>query len=148
CFVETQGTPNALTCTTCHDPHRPTATMDPDHVNAACRSCHGGDGGAAGAHEILCSRSSADVPEEGQECDSGGCYMQRCGSDAIHHVPLPGHRIRRSLPPRRPRERIERGGIVTEPFRLVDATAREQAMARTPGQTRVATDTEVALAYW
>src|SRR5690606_27383366 len=143
CFEATQGTDHALTCTTCHDPHRPTAAMDPGHFNAACRSCHGGAGDAHGAFR---SRPSADVPRGAATGDCVSCHMQRAGTDDIPHVVFTDHWIRRTLPPARPPEDIARGGVVTEPFVLVDATAREQAMARE--DARAATDTEVGLAYW
>src|SRR5690606_41851794 len=69
--------PISLTCTTCHDPHRPTAAMDPDHFNAACRSCHGGEGGLPGAQEVRCTRPSVVVPEDALTGDCVGCHMQR-----------------------------------------------------------------------
>ena len=148
CFEETQGTDRALTCTTCHDPHRPTARMDPDHFNAACRSCHGGDGSVGGGHEVLCSRPEAGIPQEAVTGDCVSCHLQRAGTDDIPHVTFTDHWIRRRLPPARPPEAIERGGTVTEPFVLVDATAREQALARAPGRARAASDTDLGLAYW
>jgi tetratricopeptide (TPR) repeat protein len=76
--------------------------------------------------------------------------MGRGGTDDIPHVTFTDHWIRRVLPPARPPEEIERGGVRAEPFRLVDVTAREEALAggRAADEAAVRADVEAALAYW
>ncbi len=124
CFTATQGMDRALTCTTCHDPHRSTASMDPDHFNATCRSCHDSD-----AHTAECTRPGVSSPAEAMTGNCVSCHMQRGGTSDIPHVLFTDHWIRRTLPPSRPPEDIERGGIHTTPFTLINVTARERALA-------------------
>ena len=118
CFTATQGLEDALTCTTCHDPHRSTASMDADHFNTTCRSCHGSE-----AHPAIAS------VEEAMTGNCVSCHMQRGGTSDIPHVLFTDHWIRRTLPPPRPPEDIERGGIRSIPFTLVDVTARERTLS-------------------
>lgn len=151
CFEKTQGTPHALTCTTCHDPHRPTDALGADHFNAVCGSCHGGVGGGAGGHEAVCARPSADTVTESMTGDCTGCHMPRGGTDDIPHVAFTDHWIRRSPPPARPpQEALARDALRTTPFRLVDVTAREQALVggQADEEAQAQADVEAGLAYW
>ncbi|MEL6614716.1 MAG: tetratricopeptide repeat protein [Bacteroidota bacterium] len=127
CFTETAGTENALTCTTCHDPHQPAATED---FNTACQSCHGG---ASGAHEgvpghdnPMCSRPDADgVTETGtpeaMTGDCASCHMRSAGTSDIPHVSFTDHWIRRDPPPSETGTRIVIDAYRREtPFTLID----------------------------
>ncbi len=146
CFTATQGTAMALTCTTCHDPHRPNADLGPDHFNDACRSCHDGN-----AHDAVCTRPAVGGGLAGAMTgDCVGCHMQQGGTSDIPHVTFTDHWIRRTLPPARPPEAIERGRLPPTPFRLVEVTARERALAG--GGPAARSEAEAALAegiaYW
>ena len=126
CFTATRGLEDALTCTTCHDPHRSTASMEADHFNTTCRSCHGSE-----AHPTVLRGARPDVAsvEEAMVGNCVSCHMQRGGTSDIPHVLFTDHWIRRTLPPPRPPEDIERGGVRSIPFTLIDVTARERALA-------------------
>ncbi|MEM8557616.1 MAG: tetratricopeptide repeat protein, partial [Bacteroidota bacterium] len=132
CFTETQATAAAegtpgMTCTTCHDPHRPEEALPADHYNASCRSCHGAE-----AHEAACSRPAvdADAPDArvmAAQGDCVSCHLQKAGTSDIPHVTFTDHWIRRELPPAR--AAVETALIRptrTTPFRLVDVTAADQ----------------------
>ena len=126
CFTATRGLDAALTCTTCHDPHRSTASMEADHFNTTCRSCHGSE-----AHPAVLRGARPEVAsvEEAMTGNCVSCHMQRGGTSDIPHVLFTDHWIRRTLPPPRSPDEIERGGVRSIPFTLVDVTARERALA-------------------
>ena len=130
---------SAMTCTTCHDPHRPTADFGPDAFNETCRSCHGGDGSP---HEAACSRPATGSPAEALTGDCVSCHMQTGGTSDIPHVAFTDHWIRRELPPARPAGRLDRELTREEPFTLVNLLASEQPLA--PGVA----DLETGLAYF
>ena len=135
CFEE-----SAMTCTTCHDPHQPTAELGPDQFNATCQSCHGGD--EASPHEAVCSRPAAETVAESMTGDCVSCHMQVGGTSDIPHVSFTDHWIRRELPPARPAGAIERDEQREEPFVLVNLL--EGAEPLPPGEA----DLETALAYF
>ena len=140
CFEE-----SAMTCTTCHDPHQPTAELGADWFNTVCQSCHGGDGGPPGggaAHEALCERPGVGSPAEAMTGDCVSCHMQVGGTSDIPHVSFTDHWIRRELPPARAPGLIERDLRREEPFVLVDLLEREGP--RPPGEA----DLDAALAYF
>ena len=144
CFTATQGLDDALTCTTCHDPHRSTASMAADHFNTTCQSCHG-----SRAHMAACSRPDASSQAEAMSGNCVSCHMQRGGTSDIPHVLFTDHWIRRTLPPPRPPEDIERGGIRTTPFTLVDVTARESALTGgEAGDDEADSAVELGIAYF
>ncbi|MEP0546777.1 MAG: tetratricopeptide repeat protein [Rhodothermales bacterium] len=140
CFEE-----SAMTCTTCHDPHQPTAELGADWFNSVCQSCHGGDGdppGGAVAHEALCERPGVGSPAEAMTGDCVSCHMQTGGTSDIPHVSFTDHWIRRELPPARAPGLIERDMSREEPFVLVNLLDGAQPMP--PGEA----DLEAALAYF
>ncbi|HYE95725.1 MAG TPA: tetratricopeptide repeat protein [Rubricoccaceae bacterium] len=145
CFTETRGTDHALTCTTCHDPHQPVAEADPDAFNAACRTCH-----RTNAHADLCARPGARTPADAMTGDCVSCHMRKSGTSDIPHVAFTDHWIRRRPPPPSRRPVTADRFIRAAPFRLVDVTARERALAggaaaeAPPGEA----DLEAALAYF
>ncbi|MEL7168938.1 MAG: tetratricopeptide repeat protein [Bacteroidota bacterium] len=130
CFEETQGTPQAMTCTTCHDPHRPEEALPADHYNITCRSCHGAE-----AHEAACSRSDIDAGASdarvmAAQGDCVSCHLQKAGTSDIPHVTFTDHWIRRELP--EARASVETALLRptrTTPFRLVDVTAADRGEA-------------------
>src|SRR5258707_15731318 len=72
CFLESAG---ALTCTTCHNPHRALRGQEAvRHYTVACLSCHAG--------------AETKMPRDDQHSassDCAGCHMtKRRPSDAIH----------------------------------------------------------------
>ncbi|HVV43857.1 MAG TPA: hypothetical protein VHC72_01590, partial [Bryobacteraceae bacterium] len=79
CFLASK---NALTCTTCHDPHEPDRARSAARANTACMDCH---------------RSGNAPHTTSGNCVS--CHMpQGRPSDAIHVV-ITDHLIRRNPPP-------------------------------------------------
>jgi len=124
CFTESLGTDRPMTCTTCHDPHVPTAELPPDHMSAACQSCHATGTGAA--HADACSRPDAPhgtgLPDT---ADCASCHMRRAGTSDIPHVSFTDHWIRRDPPPPREGGPEQIVGAVSTPFTLVDVTRRE-----------------------
>ena len=137
CFEE-----STMTCTTCHDPHQPTAELGLDQFNATCRSCHGGDDAAASPHEEVCSRPEAESVAESMTGDCVSCHMQVGGTSDIPHVSFTDHWIRRELPPSRPAGLIDREEQRDDPFVLVNIL--EDAEPMPPGEA----DLETALAYF
>jgi tetratricopeptide (TPR) repeat protein len=93
----------ALTCTTCHDPHR--VQTDPAHYSQVCRSCH-----ARRIRALVENRRHA----ESEDCVS--CHMaKRRPTDAIH-VTITDHLIRR-IPDRDAPSIVERNSANTPPYR-------------------------------
>lgn len=135
---------SAMTCTTCHDPHQPTADFGADAFNETCRSCHGGD---SSPHDVFCSRPATGSPATGSPAealtgDCVSCHMQTGGTSDIPHVAFTDHWIRRELPPARPAGRLDRELVREEPLTLVNLLVSEQP--REPGVA----DLEAGLAYF
>lgn len=88
CFVESAG---ALTCTTCHDPHRKVAPASrADHFRAACLRCHVLDDCARDA------MISADGPASAAEADDCvACHMHKRRTQDVVEVVMTDHRILR-----------------------------------------------------
>ncbi len=84
CYVKS-GT---MTCTTCHDPHTTSTTMQKKFFNNTCLSCHAGDD-----HSVACSFNHS-VPEKARECVS--CHMSIGETSDIPHVSYTDHYIRRT----------------------------------------------------
>jgi tetratricopeptide (TPR) repeat protein len=83
CFLKSGG---AMTCTTCHDPHKETP---PRQYAETCAQCHA----AKVAALIRAQRHPAST-------DCAGCHMpKRRTGDAVHVV-MTDHRIQRTLPAR------------------------------------------------
>lgn len=86
CFKEA-----SITCTTCHDPHRPVAETGGDAINNACRSCHAPATLAQAVPKAVQAQHTAT-----SACWS--CHMQAAGTSDIPHVTFTDHWIRRRLP--------------------------------------------------
>jgi len=82
CFKQSKG---ALTCITCHDPHRSIKTFTIDHYNEKCLTCH--------APQTLPGKSSRFAHSGTDNCVS--CHMNRTGTDnTLHGVSNTDHWIR------------------------------------------------------
>jgi Tfp pilus assembly protein PilF len=82
CFLASGG---ALSCLTCHDPHRRLpASERASHYRAACRQCHAAD---------ACRRP--DKPEEADTSDCVSCHMVKRRTQDVVHVVMTDHLIRR-----------------------------------------------------
>ena len=79
CFAKSDG---ALTCTSCHDPHRPVPVAERvQHYREACRTCHSGE-------------SHFEQPD----CIS--CHMPERRTEDVVHVVMTDHLIQRHKPDR------------------------------------------------
>jgi tetratricopeptide (TPR) repeat protein len=83
CFLESK---DALTCETCHDPHR---TQGPRHYSEACRQCH------ATAVDALVAKGTHPA---GADCVA--CHMPKRRTDDVVHVVMTDHLIQRRPPSR------------------------------------------------
>lgn len=82
CFRESQG---ALTCDTCHDPHRiPRGDEAVRHYSEACRKCH-----AAGFADLV----SKGLHTASDDC--AGCHMPKRRTEDVVHVVMTDHLIQR-----------------------------------------------------
>ena len=120
CFQQSVGTGREMTCTTCHDPHRPTSELSPDHFAAACRSCHSAD-----AHVEVCSRPGVETVAEASTGDCVSCHMRKAGTSDIPHVSFTDHWIRATPPPDREARASTDPLLGNTPFELVDLVLRE-----------------------
>ena len=120
CFEESLGTEREMTCTTCHDPHRPTSELSPDHFADACRSCH-----APTAHVGVCSRTGVETVVEASTGDCVSCHMRKAGTSDIPHVSFTDHWIRRDPPAGREARATTDPLRGERPFELVDLVLRE-----------------------
>ncbi len=118
CFQESQGTDRPMTCTTCHDPHLPTAQLPDDHFNQTCASCHG-----PSAHLDACSRPAAATVAQAMAGDCVSCHMREAGTSDIPHVSFTDHWIRRDPPPSSEATATREDVRGETPFRLVNLVA-------------------------
>jgi Flp pilus assembly protein TadD len=79
CFQKSGG---KLTCTTCHDPHRP---VEAQAAQRACRRCHETALSQRGGHP--------------RDPDCTGCHMPKRRTEDVVHVVMTDHYIRRRKPP-------------------------------------------------
>lgn len=103
CFTESP----ALTCTTCHDPHRGVVEQGIPSFDQACQQCHGGEGGRSEAHGgggTDCSRPAGlavqEVTGEPARTADGcvDCHVRRSQPFDLPHVRATDHWVRRRIP--------------------------------------------------
>ncbi len=152
CFEASLGTPAAMTCTTCHDPHVAQAELPADAYSAACRSCHTPAAGQAAAAPVpgrgpLCDRPGATTPALALSGDCASCHMRRAGTSDIPHVSFTDHWIRKNPPPARAGGPTETAETQTTPFTLVNVVLRESELERQHTETDPAVaDAEAGIA--
>lgn len=109
CYMESKG---ALTCSTCHSPHKPIAGNEAaTHFAGTCRTCH------AAALDALVARNAHPT---GNDCVA--CHMPKRRTEDVVHVAMTDHLIQRrpptgnllaALPERHPKAQEEyRGEVV------------------------------------
>ncbi len=91
CYQESQG---AMSCMTCHDPHRKVAVEERvGHYKQACQSCHEPDD-----CQLDAMTAEASLPESLRAVaaeDCVACHMPRRRSSDVIEVTVTDHRIRR-----------------------------------------------------
>ena len=83
CFQESE----AMTCTTCHDPHEGFRQKGPDYFNATCRTCH----------EPAALRASVSAELKGQHQASANCFschMPKVTAEDAPHASFTDHKVR------------------------------------------------------
>lgn len=155
-----------MTCSTCHDPHRPAEDLAEDHYRRRCLQCHGGEGEgipgpggmaqSAGARRPeavdagLCTRPGPVTPEEATSGDCTSCHMSRGGTSDVPHVTFTDHWIRRRPgPPRDPS--LGRPALESpDPIALValQAEGRPSHVLEARRSTTPEHRLEEAVAYW
>lgn len=80
-----------MTCSTCHDPHKPFQELGADYLNQKCQACH--------QTGQVCSRSEAHGnAQQAMQGNCISCHMQQSGTRDIPHVTFTDHWIRRKIP--------------------------------------------------
>ncbi|OZC02004.1 tetratricopeptide repeat protein [Rubricoccus marinus] len=131
CFQETAGLENAMTCTTCHDPHKP---AEEGSYNVTCQSCHGG-----AAHETVCSRPDTSGLEDAMTGDCVSCHMRSAGTSDIPHVSFTDHWIQRDPAPSQTGTRLAEEAFERQtPFTLVDLAGARASGAEADVQAGIA----------
>ena len=80
---------NALTCVTCHNPHKSVKVTGKEIFNNSCKNCHNP------TEQHLCTAEAAALKKAGNNCVS--CHMRKSGSIDIPHVRVTDHYISKPL---------------------------------------------------
>ncbi len=88
CFLETQGQPNALTCTTCHNPHGGFSKAESTSATPTCLSCH--------SSQSLQARFEAPDLQANHEptADCASCHMPKVTASNNPHASFTDHKVR------------------------------------------------------
>ena len=110
CFQETKGREDALSCLTCHDPHRKVPVEErAAHYRQACRTCHDVD--ACRLEEMGAPDGMSAV--DPQDCVT--CHMPRRRTRDVVQVVMTDHRIQRRAPgPERLARLAEKDPVITD----------------------------------
>ena len=104
CFVESGS---AITCTTCHDPHKPSGTPEASRrYDAACMNCHQAD--------------LARLNSEGEhvaESQCAKCHMPKRRTDDVVHAVMTDHRIQAKPPEGLLKPKRERSTLAETAYR-------------------------------
>ena len=121
CFTESNG---ALSCQTCHDPHRKVPVAErPSHYRAACLGCHAEEACRLDAMTVDPNRS-ARSPIDAENCVA--CHMQERRPQDVVQVTMTDHFIRRQ----------PGGDELLQPLQEVDhALLGVTLLAATPGSS-------------
>ncbi len=104
CFIATGET---LTCTTCHDPHRPAHGDEASaRYDAACRSCH---------EDRLASLAQAGKHNAAQGC--AGCHMPQRRTEDVVHAVMTDHLIQAAPQPDLLRSKREQSLLAETAYR-------------------------------
>ena len=101
CFQASAG---ALTCLTCHDPHRKDAPAERvAHTRRACLGCHRpeqcpSEAKAANAPAAAPAAHPGGVASDGGPRDCAGCHMPQRRTDDVVHAVMTDHLIQRGPP--------------------------------------------------
>lgn len=94
CWTESRGRPDALSCLTCHDPHRKVPPAErAAHYREACLSCHQLE---ACDLQRMGDAVRAGLPQARREVAAGncvGCHMPRRRTRDVIHVVMTDHQI-------------------------------------------------------
>lgn len=110
CFIETQGTDNAMDCMTCHNPHEGFRDAGPAYFDATCKGCH--DLSAlAPSFETEQARA---IHQPDANCFS--CHMPKVVAEGTPHASFTDHWIRVvESAPEAPSE-IRAAAVTLEPY--------------------------------
>ncbi len=126
CFTQSIGSEkSAMTCVTCHDPHRSSFGADErSSVRAGCLACHppGEQGSSDGAHGLSKPCSQPMSARANQDCVQ--CHMPRTGVFDVASVEIHDHFIQRTIPKRTPKS----------PLRLKENREGKLALFQWPGR--------------
>ncbi len=104
CFAEAG---EALSCTTCHDPHKPSGTVEAARrYDSACTGCH---------ESRLATLASAG--EHLWRSDCTGCHMPKRRTDDVVHAVMTDHRIQASPPAGLLAPKLERSTLADTAYR-------------------------------
>jgi len=98
----------AMTCVTCHNPHKSVKVTETEVFNSACSNCHQAAHKTdfPGASTLLCSESEAKRMAKNDNCVS--CHMPRSGSIDIPHVTVTDHFIRKPVDVKKEKEQLKK----------------------------------------
>jgi predicted CXXCH cytochrome family protein len=147
CFLKSTGgrSGDAMTCQTCHDPHRiPRGDAAATYYAAVCRQCHSA---------AFDARVAAGQHTAAADCVS--CHMPKRRTDDVVHVVMTDHLIQRrppardllaEIPERHPSEAEEYHGEVVPYYPATLAPTGESALYRAVAQVALRNNLQAGIA--